>query len=89
MVVAGAGFGSYWFQPWKLWQDETVREALPTAAPLQRSGIRAGLHLDLLALDPGAGSADAGEWRADQSRARHLGHGEARTAARWVPGRQP
>ncbi|MGK5695437.1 DM13 domain-containing protein [Streptomyces sp. URMC 128] len=28
-VVAGAGFGLYWFQPWKLWQDETVQEALP------------------------------------------------------------
>ncbi|MBT3155269.1 DM13 domain-containing protein [Streptomyces sp. CHD11] len=27
-VVAGA-FGLYWFQPWKLWQDETVQEALP------------------------------------------------------------
>ncbi|MFJ9657774.1 DM13 domain-containing protein [Streptomyces griseoflavus] len=27
-AVAGA-FGLYWFQPWKLWQDETVREALP------------------------------------------------------------
>ncbi|MFI5982417.1 DM13 domain-containing protein [Streptomyces sp. NPDC051555] len=24
--------GLYWFQPWKLWQDETVREALPTAS---------------------------------------------------------
>ncbi|MEU0910486.1 DM13 domain-containing protein [Streptomyces althioticus] len=31
-VVAVAGFGLYWFQPWKLWQDETVREALPGAA---------------------------------------------------------
>ncbi|SBV04868.1 Electron transfer DM13 [Streptomyces sp. Ncost-T6T-1] len=38
-VVAGAlavavvlvGVGLYWFQPWKLWQDETVREALPEA----------------------------------------------------------
>jgi hypothetical protein len=29
MAVAGAGFGLYWFQPWKLWQDETVDEALP------------------------------------------------------------
>jgi hypothetical protein len=28
-VVAGVGFGLYWFQPWKLWQDETVQEALP------------------------------------------------------------
>ncbi|OAH10367.1 DM13 domain-containing protein [Streptomyces jeddahensis] len=32
MVV---GVGLYWFQPWKLWQDETVRETLPatTARP--------------------------------------------------------
>ncbi|MDT0386648.1 DM13 domain-containing protein [Streptomyces dubilierae] len=32
VAVAGAGFGLYWFQPWKLWQDETVREALPGGA---------------------------------------------------------
>ncbi|MFI8204972.1 DM13 domain-containing protein [Streptomyces sp. NPDC085937] len=31
-VTAVAGFGLYWFQPWKLWQDETVREALPGTA---------------------------------------------------------
>ncbi|MDX3532944.1 DM13 domain-containing protein [Streptomyces sp. MB09-01] len=31
LVLLGAGL--YWFQPWKLWQDETVREALPTAGP--------------------------------------------------------
>jgi hypothetical protein len=30
-AVAGVGFGLYWFQPWKLWQDETVEEALPGA----------------------------------------------------------
>ncbi|MFF8480910.1 DM13 domain-containing protein [Streptomyces antibioticus] len=29
MVVAGAVLGLYWFQPWKLWQDVTVEEALP------------------------------------------------------------
>ncbi|NJP53668.1 DM13 domain-containing protein [Streptomyces sp. SBST2-5] len=29
VAVAGAGFGLYWFQPWTLWQDETVQEALP------------------------------------------------------------
>jgi hypothetical protein len=29
LSVVGAGFGLYWFQPWKLWQDETVDEALP------------------------------------------------------------
>ncbi|AKZ53296.1 putative secreted protein [Streptomyces ambofaciens ATCC 23877] len=29
VVAAVGGFGSYWFQPWKLWQEETVNEALP------------------------------------------------------------
>ncbi|CAL9519526.1 hypothetical protein SUDANB1_03795 [Streptomyces sp. enrichment culture] len=37
VVAAALGFGLYWFQPWKLWQDETVEEALPgvvkTSAP--------------------------------------------------------
>jgi hypothetical protein len=32
VAVAGVGFGLYWFQPWKLWQDETVQEAPPEAA---------------------------------------------------------
>ncbi|MDC0766921.1 DM13 domain-containing protein [Streptomyces sp. HD] len=31
LMVAAGGFGLYWFQPWKLWQDETVQEALPGA----------------------------------------------------------
>lgn len=29
--VTGVGLGLYWFQPWKLWQDKTVQEALPSA----------------------------------------------------------
>lgn len=36
MVIAAAAVatvlvavGLYWFEPWKLWQDQTVREALP------------------------------------------------------------
>lgn len=29
VVVVAAVVGLYWFQPWKIWQDETVREALP------------------------------------------------------------
>ncbi|MBQ1089999.1 DM13 domain-containing protein [Streptomyces sp. B93] len=35
VAVALVGVGLYWFQPWKLWQDETVEEALPevTTAP--------------------------------------------------------
>ncbi|EPJ34888.1 hypothetical protein STAFG_8078 [Streptomyces afghaniensis 772] len=32
VAVVGGGFGLYWFQPWKLWQDETVREGLPGVA---------------------------------------------------------
>lgn len=31
LAVAGAGL--YWFQPWKLWVDETVQDAIPTAIP--------------------------------------------------------
>ncbi|MBT2421086.1 DM13 domain-containing protein [Streptomyces sp. ISL-22] len=40
VAVAGAGFGLYWFQPWKLWQDETVQEALP--GPVAASTAPAG-----------------------------------------------
>ncbi|MEU3821159.1 DM13 domain-containing protein [Streptomyces sp. NPDC030392] len=29
VALAAAGFGLYWFQPWKLWTDDTVRDALP------------------------------------------------------------
>lgn len=29
-VLVAAGL--YWFQPWKLWQDQTVSEALPSSA---------------------------------------------------------
>ncbi|MFE5893415.1 DM13 domain-containing protein [Streptomyces sp. NPDC056462] len=32
LTVAVGGFGLYWFQPWKLWQDRTVEEALPAGA---------------------------------------------------------
>ncbi|MFD0147452.1 MULTISPECIES: DM13 domain-containing protein [unclassified Streptomyces] len=33
VAVALGVLGLYWFQPWKLWQDQTVDEALPTAVP--------------------------------------------------------
>ncbi|MFG2836952.1 DM13 domain-containing protein [Streptomyces zaomyceticus] len=33
VAIILAGVGLYWFQPWKLWQDETVEEALPSVAP--------------------------------------------------------
>lgn len=39
VVLVGGALGLYWFQPWKLWQDETVREALP-APTAQTSGQR-------------------------------------------------
>ncbi|MFG3408251.1 DM13 domain-containing protein [Streptomyces sp. NPDC048142] len=38
VAVALAGAGLYWFQPWTLWQDETVQEALPGAAALPVGG---------------------------------------------------
>ncbi len=34
LATLALGAGLYWFQPWKLWQDDTVREALPAAAPV-------------------------------------------------------
>ncbi|MFE0103663.1 DM13 domain-containing protein [Streptomyces sp. NPDC059009] len=39
LVVAGAGL--YWFQPWKLWTDRTVREELPAAAAPRGDGAAA------------------------------------------------
>ncbi|MCJ0872578.1 DM13 domain-containing protein [Streptomyces sp. AP-93] len=36
--VAVIGVGLYLFQPWKLWQDETVREALPSTAATASPG---------------------------------------------------
>ena len=32
LVVAALGAGLYWFQPWKLWVDQEVREEIPVAA---------------------------------------------------------
>ncbi|MEU5126321.1 DM13 domain-containing protein [Streptomyces mobaraensis NBRC 13819 = DSM 40847] len=32
VAVLAAGAAAYWFQPWKLWQNETVHEAAPTAS---------------------------------------------------------
>ncbi|WP_340374896.1 DM13 domain-containing protein [Streptomyces sp. SS7] len=46
VAVAGLGFGLYWFQPWKLWQDKTVQEALPgtvaASAPPTAGPARSG-----------------------------------------------
>ncbi|MEU9860144.1 DM13 domain-containing protein [Streptomyces sp. NPDC047971] len=38
VTIALTAVGLFWFQPWKLWQDETVREALPTTAPAPDAG---------------------------------------------------
>ena len=32
VLVAGIAFGSYWFQPWKLWTNTTVHDNLPAVA---------------------------------------------------------
>jgi hypothetical protein len=40
VLVVGAGFGLYWFQPWKLVTDQRVAESLssPVAAPTTNGG---------------------------------------------------
>lgn len=42
VVVALVGVGLHWFQPWKLWQDDTVQEALPEATASEPVGRSAG-----------------------------------------------
>src|SRR5688572_22187082 len=37
LLAAGAAFGMYWFQPWKLFTDNEVREALPAVAAPART----------------------------------------------------
>jgi len=32
VLAAGAGLGLYWFQPWKLFTDKEIRDALPAVA---------------------------------------------------------
>ncbi|WP_155058303.1 DM13 domain-containing protein [Streptomyces blattellae] len=58
LVVAfsGAAFGLYWFQPWKLWQDETVQEALPAVtADASKAPAEAQPSGESSAPDPAAG----------------------------------
>ncbi|MEV5339604.1 DM13 domain-containing protein [Streptomyces sp. NPDC052676] len=64
VVVVAAGFGLYWFQPWKLWQDETVHEALPgsstaSTAPAQ-TGTESGATDSPASPDASASTAPAG-----------------------------
>ncbi|MFE0254374.1 DM13 domain-containing protein [Streptomyces sp. NPDC059010] len=51
VAAAGVGFGLYWFQPWKLWQDETVQEAFPGTAAASKAPVAPP--------SPGASSAPA------------------------------
>ncbi|MFD5325213.1 DM13 domain-containing protein [Streptomyces sp. NPDC127092] len=41
VVVLGLGAGLFWFQPWKIWVDETVSEALPSAPATTASSTAA------------------------------------------------
>ncbi|WP_328667327.1 DM13 domain-containing protein [Streptomyces sp. NBC_00322] len=45
----GLSLGVYWFQPWKLWVDETVRDALPAAAVTPAAGEPAAAAPQILA----------------------------------------
>lgn len=51
-AVGVVGFGLYWFQPWKLWQDETVDEALPGAVAGSGSPAAAPSATDSAAAGP-------------------------------------
>ncbi|MEU6882165.1 DM13 domain-containing protein [Streptomyces sp. NPDC046712] len=42
VVAVLAGAGVYWFQPWKLWTDEEVNDALPQASASSSSGVSGG-----------------------------------------------
>lgn len=42
ILAAGGAFGLYWFQPWKLFTDETVNEALSSPQPQPPAGSTAG-----------------------------------------------
>ena len=39
LVAVAAGL--YWFQPWRLWVDETVEESLPLAATVSQTAVPA------------------------------------------------
>lgn len=42
VVAVLVGVGLYWFEPWKLWQEQAVSEVLPSAAPSARPSDSAG-----------------------------------------------
>lgn len=53
LVVAVAA-GLYWFQPWKLWVNETVQEALPVVAPASPSAAPAPAPKEPMVVATGA-----------------------------------
>ena len=70
VAVAAAGFGLYWFQPWKLWQDRTVEEALPAAQ------VTPGPAEEEQAATPGAAEAEPSEAPPSPAGPRTLASGE-------------
>jgi Electron transfer DM13 len=42
VASVGVAFGLYWFQPWKLWTDDRVDDALPAVATAVATGPVAG-----------------------------------------------
>ncbi|WP_405592361.1 hypothetical protein [Streptomyces sp. NBC_01092] len=66
VAVVGVGFGLYWFQPWKLWQDETVQEALPGTAAASKAPVglpSSGVSTWCDRFDVSLGAADRGRVR--------------------------
>uniref|UniRef100_A0AAU2JL56 DM13 domain-containing protein n=1 Tax=Streptomyces sp. NBC_00049 TaxID=2903617 RepID=A0AAU2JL56_9ACTN len=43
VAAAGLAFGLYWFEPWKLWVDETLNEAVPSVSAPATPDAAAGL----------------------------------------------
>ncbi|MDX3533452.1 DM13 domain-containing protein [Streptomyces sp. MB09-01] len=41
VAAAGLAFGLYWFEPWKLWVEDTVNEAVPTVSAAPKANASA------------------------------------------------
>ncbi|WP_175408436.1 DM13 domain-containing protein [Streptomyces sp. TRM64462] len=59
VALAGLGFGLYWFQPWKLWTDDTVQEALPGVSAPADPAAPAAPSAPAAPADPAGPSAPA------------------------------
>lgn len=81
LVVLAVAFGAglAWFQPWKLWVDETVREDVPAAAgALEQDGADGG----------SAGGSGGGGGGSDGARRRD-GEGDGRSPSPSAPAAEP